>query len=128
MTNVCVFSGRLTKDAELKQVASYDLLTFSIAFDVGYGDRKHPVFLECKQWGKQGAAIQQYMTKGKSVIVTGEYDVEKWKGSDGVDRQKSILNVRNTELGASPKNQGEGSDRPAPSEPPMDAFGGDIPF
>jgi len=129
-TNVMVIGGRLTRDAELKSVSGYDLSTFSVAFDVGWGDRKHAVFLDCKWWGKGASAINQYMTKGKAVTITGSYDIEKWKGNDGVDRQRSILVVLNVELGANAANSnGNGADRPAPSEPPMDAFGGDdIPF
>lgn len=118
-----VIQGRLTRDAELKNVAAgYDLSQFSVAFDVGWGDRKHAVFLDCKWWGKGAAAINQYMTKGKQVTIDGEYDVEKWKGNDGVDRQKSIMIVKNVSLGPGPQNQGEGADRPTEMAPPDTAF------
>jgi len=130
-TNVVVISGRLTRDAELKQVAGYDLATFTIAFDKGWGDKKHAIFVDCKWWGKGAKAIAQYMTKGKQVTVTGEWDCEKWKGNDGVDRKKDLIEVKGVELGANPGGgMGGGADRPEQSEPPMSAFDDtkDIPF
>lgn len=111
-TNVIVISGRLTADPELKKVGEYDLLTFSIAFDVGWGDKKHAVFVPCKLWGKRGPAILQYMHKGKSVVVTGSWDCEKWKDKDGVEHRKDIINCSDVELGADPKGGYGASEQP----------------
>lgn len=126
-TNVMVIGGRLTRDAMLKNVSGYSLAEFSIAFDVGYGQRKHAVFLDCKWWGKGAEALAQYMVKGKAVTVDGEYDVEKWKDAHGVDHQKSIMIVSHVSLGANAQNNEAGAERPVQTEPPLEAFE-DIPF
>lgn len=128
-TNVVVISGRLTRDAELKHVKEYALVQFTLAFDKGYKERKHPCFVDCKWWGKGAEAINQYLVKGKQVTVTGSWDVETWTGNDGQQKRKDLIDVSSVELGANARSDGNGADRPDFSEPPMEAFaGGDIPF
>lgn len=127
-TNVIVIGGRLTADAILKKIGEYDLLEFNIGFDVGYGQKKHPVFLKCKWWGKRGLSIQEYMIKGKAVHVAGSYDEEKWKDSQGMDRKCSVINVNDVHLGASSQRYNEGADGPDSQEPPMGAFEENITF
>lgn len=124
MTNVVVISGRLTHDAELKDAGGYSLCTFSIAFDVGWGDRKHAVFVECKWWGKGAVAILEYLTKGKRVTVTGAWDCEKWKDNHGQERKKDLIVVSGVELGPGGQQQG-GADRPKETTTD-DLFQGDL--
>ena len=70
--NVCIFSGRLTKDAETRYTQSGKCVcSFGLAVDTGFGDNKKTVFLNCSVWNKE--ALAQYLTKGKPVIVHGEY-------------------------------------------------------
>ena len=55
--NVCHFSGRITKDAEIKTSASgMDIATFTLAVDCGYGDKKRTEFINCKRFKPGGMA------------------------------------------------------------------------
>ena len=80
-----VVAGRLTKDAILRYTAndSTAVLNFTVATDVGYGDRKHGVFIECSLWGKRGEALDPYLKKGKQVTVIGEGDLRKYTTDNG---------------------------------------------
>ena len=49
--NSCVFVGRLGRDAELKNVNDSSLLVFNVASDVGFGDKKNTIWVECNLWG-----------------------------------------------------------------------------
>lgn len=102
-TNVAVVSGRLTRDVEMKVVGDYDLAQFSIAFDVGWGNRRHTVFIDCKFWGKGARSVSTYLLKGKAVTVTGYWDCERWTGNDGQERSKFLIVVNSLELGGGGK-------------------------
>lgn len=81
--NTWVFSGRLTKDCEMKTVGQNgtNLVKFCVALNVGYGDKKHSLFVNVNLWGKLGMSIAQYLVKGKTVAVTAPVDLNKWVSS-----------------------------------------------
>ena len=54
--NTCTFVGRLPRDAQLKDVGVNKVCNFSIASDVGFGDKKKTLWIECAMWGKRGEA------------------------------------------------------------------------
>lgn len=81
--NNWTFSGRLTKGCETKAVGpnSSNVTKFTVAMDVGFGDKKHTLFVKVNLWGKLGVTLSQYLVKGKSVAVTGPVDLNAWVGS-----------------------------------------------
>lgn len=106
--NNCSFSGRLTKDAELRYINSGTAVcNFSLAYNrsIKKGDNweDKSCFIECTLWGKLGETLTPMLTKGKSVIVAGELDHERWE-QDGVNRSKHKLIIGHIELtGGKPK-------------------------
>ena len=83
--NLSTFSGRLVRDAELKTLPTTTILNFTLAVDCGFGDKKRTEFISCKAFKKD--AIAPYLTKGKPVLVHGEYQEEKWE-KDGVKHSR----------------------------------------
>ena len=79
MINVTV-AGRLGKDAEVKQVGSSTVCSFSVAGDTGFGDRKQSHWFDCSLWGKQGEALVHYLKKGQRVTVIGEFSEREHNG------------------------------------------------
>jgi single-strand DNA-binding protein len=88
----CTIIGRLTRDAELKYSTNgQPYAHFSIATD----DRKkkgdqwieEPSFWDITLWGKQAESLNQYLTKGKLVHVSGKMLVDRWE-QDGQNREK----------------------------------------
>lgn len=86
MKNITI-AGRLTKDAELRQAGSDSVLGFSVAVDDRQGKEKSTIFFECNLWGKRGESLQQYLTKGSSVTVSGDLSKREHDG-------KTYLGVR----------------------------------
>lgn len=86
-------AGRLGKDSELRQAGSSQVLSFSVAGDTGFGDRKQSHWFNCSLWGNQGVALQQYLKKGQQVTVIGEYSEREYDG-----KQYKELRVNQIEL------------------------------
>ena len=96
--NVFTFSGRLGRDAETRFTTSGKAVTgFPVAVDVGFGDRKHALWVDCSMWGERGQNVAQYLRKGGTVTVTGEADLETYQ-NHGVERTKLKCRVNDVEL------------------------------
>lgn len=71
--NICVFSGRLGRDGELREMPNGDpVLNFSLAVSTGTRDQPETMWIDCALFGKRGQALQQFLTKGKPVTVSGK--------------------------------------------------------
>jgi len=84
--NVISIHGRLTRDPELKTGSSgSEYCNFTVAVDSYNGKEKETDFFDCTAFGKTGVAINQYMAKGREIIVTGSMRSNKTE-KDGVKR------------------------------------------
>lgn len=127
-------TGRLTRDAELKYLQSgTPVLNFSIAsnYSVKEGDswKESANFFDCVLWGKIGESLNQYLTKGKDVTISGELRQQRWE-KDGQNHSKVVINVENLKMhgGANDKPQAASPQSgTAPLANPQD-FTDDIPF
>ena len=91
-TNVCTFTGRLTKDAEIKMVGETEIGRYSIAVN---GRKDKVMFIDCDHWRIGGVA--EYLTKGTQVCVSGELEQQSWE-KDGQKKSKIVLSVRSLAL------------------------------
>jgi single-strand DNA-binding protein len=101
MKNITV-AGRLTKDAEIKQAQRDDFLQFSVAVDDFNGKDKSTLFFDVSMFGKRIQTLQQYLTKGTSVAVAGDFGINEYNG-------KTYLKIRANEVTL----QGGGNRKPA---------------
>ena len=90
--NKVILIGRLTRDAELKSIASgQTVCKFSIAVNrrKKSGDQweDEAGFFDIVLWGRSGETLHQYLLKGKMVAVDGELRHERWQ-QDGQNRSK----------------------------------------
>ena len=89
--NIIMLSGRLTKDAELTSIGMNNTpkLTFSIAVERAYQkDKNNKVvdYIDCEVLGNRANALAPYLIKGKSVLVNGELNIDKYKNNNGETR------------------------------------------
>lgn len=102
-----VVTGRLGRDGELKSLQSgKKVLAFSIADDVGWGERKKTQWLKCALFGDRAEKLAQYLTKGTLVEVSGIPSVETWT-KDGAAHGCISISVNELKL-----HGGGKSDRP----------------
>jgi single-strand DNA-binding protein len=127
------FAGRLGKDAELKYTPKGDAVcNFSIAVDAGYGDNKKTLWVNCAIWRERAEKLNQYLTKGKFVAVSGDVDIRAWINKNTGDAQCQLtINVDKLTLGPGGSDAaGDSEQRPQAARPQASApiNDDDIPF
>ena len=84
--------GRLGKDCRVATAGSTPVCNFTVAVDVGYGERKQTLWWDCALFGKRAEGkLPQYLTKGQMVAVSGEPGTREYEG-------KTYLTLRVNEL------------------------------
>ena len=101
--NTCTFVGRIPRDAELKDVGANKVSNFSIGSDVGFGEKKKTMWIECGMWGKRGEALNDSLKKGQQVILVGELTTREYE-KDGQTKTSLSLNVQSLAFGSAPKD------------------------
>jgi len=129
--NILTIAGRIAGDGELRFTSnSKAVLGFSVVTDVGYGDKKHALFVRCSLWGKRAESLDAYVKKGTPVTVSGECDLRKWE-SNGKAGTSLELNVSDIQLQGSRKESKQEPSTGFRDKPESDSSGfedGTIPF
>ena len=97
MSNSISFLGNLARAAEAKTVGEYDVLEFSVANNVGFGDKQTTNWFRCTKFGKAGG-IAQYLVKGSKVFITGQLTIRKYDKKDGGEAYSFDVKVDNITL------------------------------
>jgi single-strand DNA-binding protein len=142
MSNGIVVKGNVTKEPDTIRYTTSGTasLTFGLADNQGYGDKKTTTFWRVTLWGKQAESLHPYIIKGGELTVVGEASLRPWTDKQGVEKTSLELRANDVWLGkkpesrdAPPKPSSSGQrSQPAPSGGDNNAFGGDfdddIPF
>ncbi len=123
--NLVVLMGNLTRDPELRATSNgQSVCNFSLALNRSYKDatgnwQEATDYIDVIAWGPLGERVQQYVTKGRPVLVSGRLQNRTWE-QDGQKRNKVEVVAQDvTFLGG----RGEGGDAPsqapAASAPPQ---------
>ena len=91
--NVYSAIGRVGRDAALRNAGNKKVLSWSLAVDSGWGDRKTTVWLDCSLWGDRGEKLGDYITKGVQIGVQGELGTREYEGKTYI-----TLDVRDVTL------------------------------
>jgi single-strand DNA-binding protein len=127
------FDGNLVRDAELTHVGEKQtaLSKFSIACNTGYGRYEKTHFFDCEFWGAPAEAINQYLTKGKSITCYGEILQDRFEDREtGSKRSKVKFRVVTVSMhgGGGQRSQTEGYDPPNDGAAEPDSYDDEIPF
>lgn len=116
---VLTATGRLGKDAELRSLNSGDkILSFSVGSDIGYGDKKQTVWLDCSIFGARGEKLAQYLTKGSQVTVIGEFGQRTYQNKSGETVTATTVKVMEVALQGGGQQQGYTPREPSYQAPP----------
>jgi len=91
--NVISFLGRVGNEPEIKKVGDNDVLEFSIANNVGFGDKQITNWFRCALWGKRATSLNGHISKGKELFVTGELSMRTYTNKDGVEKLSADLRL-----------------------------------
>lgn len=131
-TNIVVLTGRLTRDPELRQAGSAQVLSGRLAFTrrekqgEEWGDVSNYVDVTLG-WNKRATALAGMLTKGSMIAVTGELRYREWE-KEGQKRNALDVDCREVQL------LDRKGDRPAPasdmpvSAPAAPVADDDVPF
>lgn len=95
--NRVILAGNLTRDPELRYIPSGQPVTnFTVAINRNYttqsGERREETsFIPIVVWGKQAETCNQYLTKGRAVLVEGRLQQRSWENQEG--QRRSIIEV-----------------------------------
>lgn len=126
--NRVILAGNLTRDPELSYTpSSTPICKFGMAINHYWTDREsnekreETCFVDCTAFGRQAETINQYMTKGRPILVEGRLQFSRWTNQEGQKRSKlEVVVERSQFLGGRPAEDG----RPAAASAPQADRGG----
>ncbi len=115
--NRVIMIGNLTRDPEYKQITSGQAVCrFSLASNRQFKNKQtgsmvqEVCFIDVDVWGPQAESCNQYLQKGRSVLVEGRLKLDSWQDPDGNKRSKhSIVADRVTFLASGAQDDLEDS-------------------
>jgi single-strand DNA-binding protein len=118
--NRIVLVGNLTRDPQLSYTPSNTAVCkFGIATNRTWKDRdgnsrEEVCFVDCTVFARPAETFNQYMSKGRQVLVEGRLQFQQWTTPEGQKRSKHEVIVDNfTFLGRGREDAGEGAGAPA---------------
>lgn len=112
--NKVFIAGNLTRDPELRQIASGQAVcTVGIATNRFYQDKsgqrqQQTEFHSVVFWGKQAELVNQYLKKGSTVLVEGRLQTRSWDDQQGQKRSRTEIVAELVQFGPRPSGGGMG--------------------
>jgi single-strand DNA-binding protein len=95
--NRVILMGNLTRDPEYKALASgQNVCRLGLACNRSFKNRQtgavtqEVCFIDVDVWGAQAESCQQFLTKGRAVLVEGRLKLDSWE-QDGQKRSKHSI-------------------------------------
>ena len=116
--------GNLTKDPELRYTPQgTPVSTLRIAVNTPYKDKNGQVqqdtcFINVVAWGQIAETCNQYLQKGRLILVEGRLQSRTWKDTDGKNR--NTIEVRETRIQFMPRTAKEETPEIDLGEEPVD--------
>lgn len=97
--NKVILIGRLTKDPDLRfgQGSGKAIVRFTLAVNRTM-KKDEADFINCIAFGKTGETIAQYLTKGRSLAITGNIRTGSYDAKDGIKRYTTDVIVESFEF------------------------------
>jgi single-strand DNA-binding protein len=98
-----IIAGNLGNDPSMRYTQDGTPVTsFSVAVNTGYGENKGTIWFRVSAWRKQAEICNQYLSKGRQVLVEGRLVPDPanggpriWSGQDGQPRASFELTAEN---------------------------------
>jgi len=125
--NRVILAGNLTRDPQLSYTPSNTpVCKFGLAINRNWTDRQtnekreETCFVDCTAFARQAETINQYLSKGRPVLIEGRLQYSRWTSQDGQNRSKLEVVVQSFQFLGSPGGaRGDGASPPPP--PPRQA-------
>lgn len=106
--NNCMIIGRLTRDVEVKTLASGQVgnLTIAINREIRRQDRdpeQRTTYVDAVLWGIPDK-LAKYLTKGRQIAIRGDIATSSWE-RDGQQHHKTYITIRDLQLLSEPRKE-----------------------
>ena len=131
--NKIILTGRTCKDAELGFLGATGTpkMTFTLAVERNYQkdkNNKKVDFINCEMLGQHTEKLCQYVTKGKSILIEGELNIDQYE-KDGEKRSYTKVKVDRLEFLAGSNNvESKSNDKVLEFDNFQEVGNDDIPF
>lgn len=123
MLNSVDLQGRFVATPELRQTQNdISVTSFTLANDIGYGDKKKTAFIDCVAWRGTADLICKWFKKGDMAIVQGSIQTRTYTDRDGNKRKAFEVVADNVHFAESKKDSGNKSTYKADVEPPAPQY------
>ena len=127
MSATTVITGRLGRDAVLRDAGSTKVINLALAVNYGYGDKKGTQWYDIAVFGKQAEALVQWAVKGSIWCVSvKDLHIEPAKG----EYQAKLVGVA-LDMNFAPQQKSNDDPAPKPkqkTQPVDDDLNYDVPF
>ena len=96
--NRLIMVGNLTRDPELRQLASgASVCRLNVASNRQFKNRQTGVmtqevcFVDVDVWGAQAESCNQYLAKGRAILLEGRLKFDTWQDAEGQNRSKHSI-------------------------------------
>jgi len=137
--NKIILVGNLTRDPQMSYLPSQTpVCEFGMAVNHRWKgqdgqQREDTCFIDCRCYGRQAEVLNQYMSKGRQLLVEGRLQLDTWEAKDGTKRSKHRVFVEKFQFlgsgggagggGGAQGNRAPAQARPAPQAAPQGDFG-----
>lgn len=104
--NKLIICGNLTADPtlydreytnkETGEIIKAKVCKFTVAADEGFGPRKQTQFFQVSVWRRLGEVCQQYLKKGRQVLVEGPVTLNNYV--DGNNNLRTVMEIRANDI------------------------------
>ncbi len=108
--NKVILIGNLTRDPQLSYTPSQTaVVELSLAVNRKWKGqdgqaREETCFIDVTAFSRQAETLNQYMSKGRPILVEGRLQFQQWTAQDGTKRSKHRVTVQNFQF--LPRGQG----------------------
>jgi single-strand DNA-binding protein len=113
--NRVILAGNLTRDPELTYTPNNTpVCKFGMAINRNWTDRnsgekrEDTCFVDLTAFGRQAEVINQYMAKGRGLLVEGRLHYSQWSNPEGQKRSKLDVVIENFQFLGRPGEGGSG--------------------
>ncbi len=122
--NKVILMGNLTRDVELRYTPSNTAVAkIGLAVNRRYRtqegeSREETTFVDCEAWGRQAEVMNQYLAKGRPVLLEGRLRLDQWQDKQsGQNRSRLLVVIENFQfVGGRDEGGGGGSGVGGPRE------------
>ncbi len=99
--NKVILVGNLTRDPQLSYLPNQTpVVEIGLAVNRRWrgqdGQQKEDTcFIDCRAYGKPAETLNQYMSKGRPLLVEGRLQLDRWEGKDGTKHSKHRVIIEN---------------------------------